>query len=47
MGEDTTPWSEKYRPSSMDQLVGNTEAMRELHIAALVDDAKWEEAVLA
>lgn len=30
MGEDTTPWSEKYRPSSMDQLVGNTEAMREL-----------------
>lgn len=30
MSDETTPWSERYRPSSMDQLVGNTEAMREL-----------------
>ncbi|RDE14960.1 MAG: replication factor C large subunit [Candidatus Thorarchaeota archaeon] len=30
MSEETTPWSEKYRPSSMNQVVGNTEAMNEL-----------------
>jgi len=30
MSDDSIPWSEKYRPSSMDQVIGNTESMHEL-----------------